>query len=158
MTEVEPVSAPSDEDDGEDVAPKAKKGRPERYEWTRKFVCDHSGSYRDRRKPNLSPSKRRSHRAHDSIKCGCTAQFTTRKPLNSDAVEVEFKWKHTGHEAYSLKNMQESRMSERVRAWVQERVLTGLDWRGIKDLLRLDELMLEEVSVCPLTVNEVLTT
>ena len=44
--------------------------------------------------------------------------------------------------------MSDSMMSNRVRDWVNSRVNEGLDWKAIKDLLRIDEEMLDQVRSC----------
>lgn len=118
--------------------PQRKKGRPVAYEWTEKWTCDHSGSYRDQRKANLSPSKRRIHRTHESIKVGCKAYIWFRKRPEKSEIEIEYGWQHTGHTPLSLKDMRDSMMSDRVRDWVNSRVDEGLDWRAMKDLLRIE--------------------
>lgn len=132
--------------DEAEAQPKPKKGRPSVYEWTEKWVCDHSGQYRDQRKANLSPSKRRDNRTHGSIKVGCKAHLWFRKRIGQDKIEIEYAWEHSGHTPGSLKDMQESMMSDQVRDWVNTRVNEGLDWRAMKDLLRIDEAILDEVS------------
>lgn len=138
-----------DDSDSASEPPPAKRRRhSERgavYEWTEKLACDHAGKYRDRKKSDLSPSKRRPHRTHGSIKCGCNAHIWIRKQLGSDQIDVEYHWQHNGHTPRSIKDMRESRMSERVKLWVDSRIAEGLDWRSIKDLIRIDDEILDKV-------------
>lgn len=133
--------------EGPRAGAKRKRIASKRCEWSEKFVCDHSGKYRDRKKANLSPSKRRPHRKRESLKVGCRAQILLQKRIGVDQVEITYNFEHTGHVVGSLKDFRESRMSERVREWIADRVGDGMDWRAIKDLLRLDEEILNRVFI-----------
>lgn len=65
------------------------------YEWKLYYECDHAGQPRDRRNPDLSPSKKR--KMKKSIKVGCNAKIEIYKNLGSDKVFVEHHWKHNNH-------------------------------------------------------------
>lgn len=80
---------------------------------------------------------------------GCKAHIWFRKRAGKADIEIEYSWEHTGHDPGSLKDMQESMMSDRVRDWVNSRVNEGLDWKAIKDLVRIDEEILDNVSTPP---------
>lgn len=128
-----------------DDGPPAKKKRTAVFQWTEKWVCDHGGKFRDRTNQTLLPTKRRPNRSHASIKVECGAWIWVRKRVGTEELEIEYKWKHDNHSVGSLKDMRESRMAERVKQWVDTRVREGLDWKAIKDLLRVDQEMLERV-------------
>ncbi|KAK9474320.1 uncharacterized protein V1510DRAFT_441155 [Dipodascopsis tothii] len=64
------------------------------YTSTEIYVCAHAGQPRDRRDPNLDPSKRRRRRA--SLKCGCTAKISVYVPRDAAAAaKVRWQWRHT---------------------------------------------------------------
>lgn len=139
------ASNPANDASVQPAAPPVKKVRVATYEWTEKWICDHAGKPRDQRQVDLSPRKRRPERHHESIKVGCKACIWFRKRVGATSIELEYKWEHTGHEAGSLKDMRESMMSDRVRDWVNTRIDEGLNWNAIKDLIRIDEAVLDEV-------------
>jgi hypothetical protein len=81
-----------------------------------------------------------------SIKVGCKAKFFVRKSFNADTAEIEFHFKHTGHDVGTIAAMRESRMSRKAATWLQEKVNEGLDWKAINALFRSTNIELDAVS------------
>jgi hypothetical protein len=129
-------------------------GRTKTYEWTEHLQCHHAGKPHDKRKPDLSPQKRRPNQ-QPSVKVGCTASIWLRKTLGQDTVEVEYRWKHKNHEVGSLDEMRQSMMPVALREWLSELVAEGLDWPQIKTRLRIDEEILMRLGDSSTTVLQV---
>ncbi|KAJ7238405.1 hypothetical protein C8J57DRAFT_1086881 [Mycena rebaudengoi] len=91
-----------------------RRGPKRLYDWTEKWLCGHSGKYRDERDHNLS------------LLCG------------EDRVKIEYCWEHDGHEPGTIKDMAGSMLPLRVKEWIENPVADGLNWKAIKPLLRLD--------------------
>ena len=125
----------------------AKCGVKPRFEWTEKFVCGREGQYCDERDPDMSPRKRhKTGREQDSVKVGCKAHFWLRKRIGSDAIEVTYRWEHTGHVVGSKADFYGSMHCPAVRCWVLDHVEDGLDWPAIKSLIRIDEDLLDRIN------------
>ncbi|KIJ33949.1 hypothetical protein M422DRAFT_264088 [Sphaerobolus stellatus SS14] len=115
--------------------------------WTQRWECDHAGSPRDRRKPDLSPRNRRTRNA--SIKVGCKARLHASQAVDSDKVTVVYHWRHTGHDSVdpaSLDNMRSSRNPDVVRAWLDDKVHNGFDQKAIKALIRMSPEELAQIT------------
>jgi hypothetical protein len=97
------------------------------YDRTEKWLCGHSGNYRDERDHDLSPRKRRPNRHHPSVKVNCAAYFFLRKVCGEDRVKIEYGWEHDGHEPGTVKDMAGSMLPLRVKEWIDNRVAEGLD-------------------------------
>ncbi|KAJ7676949.1 hypothetical protein DFH06DRAFT_1080029 [Mycena polygramma] len=95
-----------------------RRGPKKQFDWTEKWLCGRSGKYRDERKAELSPRKRRPNRHHPS---------------------------HDGHEPGTIQDMAGSMLPIRVKEWIENRVDEGLDWKAIKPLLCLDALILDQL-------------
>ncbi|UZJ52506.1 hypothetical protein CBS101457_001826 [Exobasidium rhododendri] len=114
------------------------------YEWRETWLCDHSGTYRDRRLPDLSPQKRRKDcNTHNSKKVGCMASIVAKKVFQQDTIQVVWRFKHTGHDAMSLEAWSKSALPPAVKGWITQRVAEGRDWNSIHDLLRVDPTVLD---------------
>ena len=70
------------------------------YQWKLRYECDHAGQPRDRRNPDLTPSKRR--KTKPSMKVGCTAKIEVFQLMGDNRVMVQHYWRHTGHGTISL--------------------------------------------------------
>ena len=67
-------------------------GQQKIFKWKLDYECDHAGKPRDRRNPDLSPSKR--WKSGKSIKVGCMAKIEIYRHVGSDKVFVKHHWKH----------------------------------------------------------------
>ncbi|KIJ32606.1 hypothetical protein M422DRAFT_265491 [Sphaerobolus stellatus SS14] len=115
--------------------------------WTQRWECDHPGSPRDRRKPDLSPRNRRTR--NGSIKVGCKARLHASQAVDSDKVTVVYHWRHTGHDSVdptSLDNMRGSRNPNVVRAWLDDKVHNGFDQKAIKAFIRMSPEELAQIT------------
>ncbi|KAJ7660131.1 hypothetical protein DFH06DRAFT_1472232 [Mycena polygramma] len=122
-----------------------RRGPKKQFDWTEKWLCGRSGKYRDERKAELSPRKRRPNRHHPSVKVGCDSYIYLRKVHGQDLVKIEYCWEHDGHEPGTIQDMAGSMLPIRVKEWIENRVDEGLDWKAIKPLLRLDALILDQL-------------
>ncbi|KIJ33282.1 hypothetical protein M422DRAFT_264837 [Sphaerobolus stellatus SS14] len=115
-------------------SPEPKGEGKRKYEWKRIYECDHTGSPRDRRDENLSPSKRRK------------TKEKVYKLFGSDVVNIDHYWEHTGHDPSTLRSMKESRNPDAVRHWLDCRVNDGFDSKAIKAMLRMTSEELAEIT------------
>lgn len=103
------------------------------------YVCDHGG------KPKIkSEDKKKSNK--ESIKIGCPARFI-KYTMTDNSVKVNYKWKHIGHNPSDVDEAIRSRLPFEVKEWLKKHVDQDLDWKQIKNLLRVDESRLDEVSI-----------
>ncbi|KAF9919840.1 hypothetical protein FBU30_010472 [Linnemannia zychae] len=116
---------------------------PTASEWTREFQCDHAGQYRDRKNPNIDPSKKR--KRNGSIKCNCPAFIKMRKQFHEEEVSIEYSWKHEGHIPNVMEDIKAQRLPQDLKAWIKERVHEGLDWKTVKNLMNSGSAILDEL-------------
>ncbi|KAF9142818.1 hypothetical protein BG015_000656 [Linnemannia schmuckeri] len=116
---------------------------PTASEWTREFQCDHAGQYRDRKNPNIDPSKKR--KRNGSIKCNCPAFIKMRKQFHENEVLIEYSWRHEGHVPDVMEDIKAQRLPQDLKAWIKERVGEGLDWKTVKNLMNSGSPMLDEL-------------
>ncbi|KAG0213789.1 hypothetical protein BGX33_002665 [Mortierella sp. NVP41] len=116
---------------------------PTASEWTREFQCDHAGQYRDRKNPNIDPSKKR--KRNGSIKCNCPAFIKMRKQFHEDEVLIEYSWRHEGHVPDVMEDIKAHRVPQDLKAWIKERVNEGLDWKTVKSMITSGSPMLDEL-------------
>ncbi|KIJ52840.1 hypothetical protein M422DRAFT_25872 [Sphaerobolus stellatus SS14] len=115
-----------------------KSGRKCKIDWSNRYECSHAGSYRDMRKDNVRPSKKR--KRGPSTKVQCQAKILVSKPCDSDLLQVQYFWQHSHHE-------QQSSNSEAGRAWLNARVNEGFDQKTIKAMLEMSEEDLAKINV-----------
>ncbi|KAK3843689.1 MAG: hypothetical protein J3R72DRAFT_473940 [Linnemannia gamsii] len=116
---------------------------PTASEWTREFQCDHAGQYRDRKNPNIDPSKKR--KRNGSIKCNCPAFIKMRKQFHEDEVLIEYSWKHEGHIPDVMEDIRAQRLPQDLKTWIKDRVNEGLDWKTVKNMMNTGSPMLDEL-------------
>ena len=104
-----------------------------RFSWRKHFVCDHAGKPRDRRDPNLEPTKRRSRR--QSIKIGCPASFTATQEEGTDTVTLVCRFQHQGHTVNTREYWAKSRIPDNVREWISDRVAEGREQKEIVHMI-----------------------
>ncbi|KAF9433707.1 hypothetical protein BGZ76_009091 [Entomortierella beljakovae] len=117
---------------------------PSACEWIREFQCDHAGRYRDRKDPNVDPSKKR--KRNRSIKCNCPAFIKMKKQFQEDDVVVEYFWRHEGHAPDALEDIKAQRIPQDLKAWIKRRALEGHDWRAVKLLMTGGSPLLDELN------------
>ena len=69
-------------------------------------------------------------------KVGCKASIKAQKKFSGEKIFVNFNNVHTGHELNTLKTWTQSRLSPATRAWLQNVVATGIDWKTFKRMTR----------------------
>lgn len=118
------------------------------------FVCTHSGKPKTTKAQDTTAlvvrseaalaKKRRVNKA--SIKCGCTARLV-KKILFNKKVEVTYTWKHINHDPSKISEALNERLDPEVILWVVKHVEDHhMDWKSIKNVLRLKEDNLDDVS------------
>ncbi|GAB5587316.1 hypothetical protein Unana1_02216 [Umbelopsis nana] len=106
-------------------------GRPATNIFYRVFRCHRRGHYQ-------SQAKQR--KAATSIRCGCEAMFTvTCKKSTPDVVQIKYHWRHTGHQPGTPSDLAKTPIDKEAREWIRQRVEEGMDWRGIKQLLKTEQ-------------------
>ncbi|KAG0012430.1 hypothetical protein BGZ80_011749, partial [Entomortierella chlamydospora] len=115
---------------------------PTASEWIREFQCDHAGQYRDRKNPNIDPSKKR--KRAGSIKCNCPAFIKMRKQFQEDEVVIEYFWRHEGHIPDVMEDIKAQRLPLDLKAWIKRRVNEGHDWKTVKHMMTSDSPLLDE--------------
>ncbi|KAI8349830.1 hypothetical protein B0O80DRAFT_428851 [Mortierella sp. GBAus27b] len=73
----------------------------------------------------------------DSVGTGCPANIRFRKLAGEDKVEVTYNWRHNHDTSMESRSLLPSGINE--LNWVKEKVSRGLDWKGVKSLLRPSE-------------------
>jgi hypothetical protein len=106
---------------------------------TFQYRCDRYGHYE--KESSQSSKKRKS----KSKKIGCPAMITM-TVMNDSSVSVVYDWEHPDHSPCDLEEVSRSRLPHDVKQWIIEKVNQNLDWKTIKNFLRLDEERLEEVN------------
>lgn len=106
-------------------------GRPATNIFYRVFRCHRRGHYQ-------SQAKQR--KAATSIRCGCEAMFTvTCKKSSPEMVQIKYHWRHTGHQPGTPSDLAKTPIDKEAREWIRQRVEEGMDWRGIKQLLKTEQ-------------------
>ncbi|KAI8362450.1 hypothetical protein B0O80DRAFT_100408 [Mortierella sp. GBAus27b] len=103
----------------------SRAGRPRQYDWTFKYACR-----RSRKEKTLAINR-------DSVGTGCPANIRFRKLAGEDKVEVTYNWRHNHDTSMESRSLLPSGINE--LNWVKEKVSRGLDWKGVKSLLRPSE-------------------
>ncbi|KAF9983397.1 hypothetical protein BGZ75_005148 [Mortierella antarctica] len=116
---------------------------PTASEWTREFQCDHAGHYRDRKDPNIDPSKKR--KRTGSIKCNCPAFIKMRKQFQDDSVVIEYFWRHEGHTPDVMEDIKAHRLPQDLKAWIKRRAMEGHDWKSMKAMMTSGSPLLDEL-------------
>jgi hypothetical protein len=116
-------------------------GRPATNIFYRVFRCHRRGHYQ-------SQAKQR--KAATSIRCGCEAMFTvTCKKSTPETVHIKYHWRHTGHQPGTPSDLAKTPIDKEAREWIRQRVEEGMDWRGIKQLLKTEqEIMFKVMNLC----------
>ncbi|KAG1042622.1 hypothetical protein G6F43_011853 [Rhizopus delemar] len=104
------------------------------------YVCDRYGKPR-RRQQEEGASKRQ--KTKESIKIGCIAKLL-KYIMTDESIRVSYQWQHIGHDPANIQEMIKARLPVEVREWIKKHVDRDLDWKQIKDLLRLDESRLDQ--------------
>ncbi|KAH9823468.1 hypothetical protein DFH28DRAFT_881201 [Melampsora americana] len=139
----------SDEVNALQAASTKKRSGPKRiHEDTWTFRCPCAGH--PRKKPsaiasNNNPAEKLKRNSKTSIKVGCPAKFTIKKRIDNGLYELDWTWKHANHDPYSLSDMKQMRLATPVRDWLCERVISGMDWAGIRRLLKSPDLFPEDL-------------
>jgi hypothetical protein len=79
------------------------------------------------------------------MKCGCLAKYRISQQEGQSLV-VTFDFNHTGHDVYSIKSFQESRIPAQASAQLNEAISMGLNWTAMKSVLRFDKGAIDDVS------------
>ncbi|KAF9109772.1 hypothetical protein BGX27_007218 [Mortierella sp. AM989] len=116
---------------------------PTASEWIREYQCDHAGQYRDRKNPNIDPSKKR--KRSGSIKCNCPAFIKMRKQFQEDDVVIEYFWRHEGHIPDVMEDIKAQRLPQDLKAWIKRRVSEGHDWKTVKHMMTSESPLLNEL-------------
>jgi hypothetical protein len=88
---------------------------------------------------------KRQRRTDPSMKCGCLAKYRISQQEGKSFV-VSFDFNHTGHDVYSIKSFQESRIPAQASAQLNEAISMGLNWTAMKSVLRFDKGAVDDVS------------
>ncbi|KAA1109991.1 hypothetical protein PGT21_005888 [Puccinia graminis f. sp. tritici] len=104
------------------------------------YTCPRSGQL------DRSPTSRKT---HESIKCDCNAKFSISLHIKTNMLRVVWYWQHN-HNPTSHTDMLVSRPPASVTKWLKDRVLSGLDWDTIEQLVNCSDIAnLESDSVKP---------
>ncbi|KAL0080601.1 hypothetical protein F4703DRAFT_1931587 [Phycomyces blakesleeanus] len=96
---------------------------------TQYLKCNHSGTKAESSK---------------NIKVGCLAALVV-KFFNGSKVIVVYNWRHNNHNPLEISEISCSWLSEEACIWINEHIEKNLDWKVIKELLRLEDIKLEEM-------------
>ncbi|KAA1101696.1 hypothetical protein PGT21_027898 [Puccinia graminis f. sp. tritici] len=107
-------------------APPSGKGRPIEYSFRLEYKCPRNGIH----KPVPNSRKNRTL----SQKCGCTSGFAIFHHLKTNTLRVEWQWHHN-HDPFSAEEMKKNRIPKMVDDWLTDRVISGLSWKAIHQLM-----------------------
>ncbi|KAK9233785.1 hypothetical protein V1525DRAFT_436250 [Lipomyces kononenkoae] len=125
------------------VVQKDKRQRSDSVNFKLIYYCDRRGHYSPRHKEGLSPTKKRN--GKETIKTGCHARFVAKQFSMSGTIQVEFYWKHEGHEPGSAKDIALSRNHPAVKKWIDAKVSQYYNTHSFRELWRLSESELAKV-------------
>lgn len=106
------------------------------------YGCDHSSKPQ---KKNYKTPEEKKRQTKASIKVGCPAKLNVVK-RNEGSFFVKYYWKHEKHDPNATSDIVDSRVSDEIRAWIEEHVDKHMDWKSIKALLRLNAEDLDRVN------------
>ncbi|KAL0563185.1 hypothetical protein V5O48_018889 [Marasmius crinis-equi] len=121
-------------------------GPPRQFDWMEKWICGHARTFKDERRPDLSPRKRRPNRHQGTVKIECPAFIYLCKIPDEDKVTVEYFWVHEGHDVGTVADMSSSMLPLHVKAWIEQKVEEGLTWATIKPLLWIDTEIMNQIN------------
>lgn len=116
-----------------------KKPGPRRVH-ERTWIWDCPCANEKQERPERIPESAQVRKGKASYKCQCPARYFIKQRIDNAHFEVEWFWKHEGHNPYSLEDMQKMRVPKCVTEWLSERVVAGLTWPAIKRLLLTTDL------------------
>ncbi|EIE89847.1 hypothetical protein RO3G_14558 [Rhizopus delemar RA 99-880] len=64
--------------------------------------------------------------------------------MTDESIRVSYQWQHIVYDPANIQEMIKARLPVEVREWITKHVDRDLDWKQIKDLLRLDESRLDQ--------------
>jgi hypothetical protein len=67
--------------------------------------------------------------------------------MTDHTIQVIYKWNHPDHDPSNVEEITNTRLPLSVKIWIDEHVNKCMDWKAIKNLLRLDENTLLSVSI-----------
>ncbi|KAA1129280.1 hypothetical protein PGTUg99_022975 [Puccinia graminis f. sp. tritici] len=112
--------------------PSGKTGRPAEHHFRLEYKCPRSGIH------EATPNSRKKKTL--SRKCGCKSRFTIFHHIWTDTLRVEWDWRHN-HNPYSAEEVQQNRCPKMVEKWLTDRVISGLNWKSILQLMRSTEIL-----------------
>lgn len=111
----------------------SKRGRPTMFEWTKYYTCSFDGVSRTRSEGFLERTISRPTR-----KVGCLAKIKVQKSFSTDTIFVTRLNSHSGHNINDLETWTHSRMSPATRKWLEKAVASGVEWKDIKRMTRIE--------------------
>ncbi|KAA1095662.1 hypothetical protein PGTUg99_017037 [Puccinia graminis f. sp. tritici] len=112
--------------------PSGKTGRPAEHHFRLEYKCPRGGIH------EATPNSRKKKTL--SRKCGCKSRFSIFHHIRTDTLRVEWDWRHN-HNPYSVDEVQQNRCPEMVEKWLTDRVISGLNWKSILQLMRSPEIL-----------------
>jgi hypothetical protein len=113
------------------VPPTGKTGRPTENSFRWDFKCPRSGIH------EAVPNSRKKHTL--SRKCDFKSRFSIFHHIQTNSLRVEWQWKHN-HDPFSPDEVQQNRIPKMVENWLTERVISGLNWKSILELMRCSDI------------------
>lgn len=117
----------------------------------RVLICNHAGKGRVHKPSNPeedqeSRTVKKRRVLKPSIKCNCTARIIVKTLLNQSML-VTYTWKHVNHNPSDPTEAIRERLDPEILQWIFNHVENGkMDWKSIKNVLRLNEDNLDVVS------------
>ncbi|OAD65514.1 hypothetical protein PHYBLDRAFT_153416 [Phycomyces blakesleeanus NRRL 1555(-)] len=104
------------------------------------YLCDHA------EKPQVkktSQSAKKCVKTIKSIKIGCSASIY-KHIMTDGTVCIKYNWQHPNHDPFKIEEISPSRLPDELKQWVEELVSQNMDWKSIKNMLRMsDDRLLE---------------
>ncbi|OAD70583.1 hypothetical protein PHYBLDRAFT_69582 [Phycomyces blakesleeanus NRRL 1555(-)] len=99
------------------------------------YLCYHAG------KPQVkktSQSAQKHVRTTKSIKIGYPASIY-KHIMTDGTVCIKYNWQHPNHDPFKIEEISSSKLPDELKQWVEGLVSQNMDWKSIKNMLRMSE-------------------
>ncbi|OAD71981.1 hypothetical protein PHYBLDRAFT_169891 [Phycomyces blakesleeanus NRRL 1555(-)] len=99
------------------------------------YLCDHAG--KPQVKKTSQPAQKHV-RTTKSIKIGCLASIY-KHTMTDGTVYIKYNWQHPNHDSFRIEEISLLRVPDELKQWVEGLVSQNMDWKSIKNMLRMSE-------------------
>ncbi|OAD68278.1 hypothetical protein PHYBLDRAFT_72990 [Phycomyces blakesleeanus NRRL 1555(-)] len=107
-------------------------------------LCDHAE--KPKKKLSSLQQVQKRVRTTKSIKIGCPANIY-KHVMTDGTIHIKYNWQYLDHDPFQIEEISSSRLPDKLKQWVEELVGQNMDWKSIKNMLRMSEDRLFEVNI-----------